>query len=168
MTINQGWTVRPSELKDASQIMALDELVWDEQTTPAPLNKSSREEFLRHSPPGAQLVAVKEGTVYGYIGFRPATSLPSNSHVLVIHIAVHPSCQGQGVGGLLMDAMKELAASQSIRKLSLRVLSCNEGAVAFYRKNGFVEEGKLKAEFFISGTYIDDILMAYDMENKYI
>lgn len=165
MTISQGWTLRPSELKDASQIMALDELVWDERTTPAPLNRSSREEYLRHSPPGSQLVAVKDETVYGYIGFNPPTSLSSNSHVLSIHIAVHPSCQGQGVGRMLMDAMKELAASRSIRKLSLRVLSCNEGAVAFYRKNGFVEEGRLKAEFFISGTYIDDILMAYDMTN---
>ncbi|MDP4096134.1 GNAT family N-acetyltransferase [Paenibacillus sp. P96] len=165
MSGSQAWTVRLSELKDASEIMMLDELVWNERTAPAPLSWGSRGEFLRHAPPGSQLVAVQKNILRGYIGFQPPTSLVSNSHVLSIHIAVHPSCQREGVGSLLMHAMKELAASRGVRKLSLRVLSCNTGAIAFYRKNGFVKEGRLAAEYCISGTFIDDIIMAHHLKN---
>ena len=53
-------TIRFSEMKDAA-LMELDELVWDRNTAPAPLEWNSRDHYLLHCPPGTQLVALHEG-----------------------------------------------------------------------------------------------------------
>ena len=58
-----------------------------------------------------------------------------------------------------MDAVKVVAAERGIRKLSLRVLASNAGAVAFYQSCGFIEQGRLVDEFYLNGQYVDDILM---------
>ena len=59
------------------------------------------------------------------------------------NIAVHPDYQRQGIGQRLIEAMKAWAAEQGVRKLSLRVLTTNPGAMEFYRNCGFVEQGRL-------------------------
>jgi ribosomal protein S18 acetylase RimI-like enzyme len=79
--------------------------------------------------------------------------------VLELNIAIHPKYQRQGVGRVLMDALLKFAAERGVRKLSLRVLGSNPGAIAFYKSCGFVEQGRLVEEFLINGTYVDDILM---------
>lgn len=155
-------------MKDASDLIALDELVWNERTAPASLSWKTRGEFLRNTPPGSQLVAIEQDMVRGYIGFRPPTMLASNRHVLEINIAVHPFFHRVGIGTALMDAMKELAAARGIRKLSLRVLSCNHDALSFYRKCGFTEEGRLSDEFYIAGRYVDDVLMAHFLSSDHL
>lgn len=152
-------TIRFSEMKDAAALMELDELVWDRNTAPAPLEWNSRDHYLLHCPPGTQLVALHEGELCGYIGFRSPTSLPSNRHVLELNIAVHPAYQRQGIGQRLIDAVKDMARAEGISKLRLRVLSSNPGAYAFYRNCGFQEEGRLIQEFYVDGRYVDDILM---------
>lgn len=153
-------TIRLSEMRDAQALMEIDALVWDEWTAPEPVRWSSREDYLRHCPPGSQLVAVVDGVLCGYIGFRPATGLSSNSHVCEINIAVHPDYQQEGIGSRLIEAGKKWAQAQGKRKLRLRVLSSNPGAIAFYGKCGFVQEGCLEREFCIGGRDVDDILMS--------
>ncbi|MFD2703281.1 GNAT family N-acetyltransferase [Paenibacillus shunpengii] len=159
--IQEAIEVRLSHLRDARQLMDLDALVWDEHTAPGPVQWTSREQYLNACPPGSQMIAVMDTRVVGYVGFRTPTGLRSNSHVLEIHIAVHPAYQKQGIGSMLMDAVKELAREQQVRKLRLRVLSHNRRALAFYQKCGFIEEGRLLNEFCIGGKYVDDILMRY-------
>ncbi|WP_211747457.1 GNAT family N-acetyltransferase [Paenibacillus sp. Marseille-Q4541] len=161
MVTRQALTVRKSVLQDAAQLMELDALVWDEHNAPAPVLWTSTEQYLLSSPPGNQLIALDHTNLCGYIGFKSPTPLHSNNHVLEIHIAVHPAYQKQGVGTSLMDSMIKYARSQGIRKLRLRVLSSNLSALAFYKKCGFVEEGRLQSEFYISGQFVDDILMRY-------
>lgn len=151
--------LRLSQLKDATQLMALDELVWNHSTTPAPVEWISREHYLHKCPPGSQLVAVQDQVICGYIGFNVPTMLDSNVHVYEINIAVHPHYQRQGIGRKLMDAMRELAAEYGKRKLSLRVLASNPKAIAFYKGCGFAEQGRLIDEFCVDGQYVDDILM---------
>ncbi|MNJ43397.1 N-acyltransferase YncA [compost metagenome] len=152
---------RLSTFSDASAIMELDKLVWDESTTPGQINWRSKVHFLETCPPGSQLVAVIGDKLCGYLGFAPPTPLTSNRHVYDINIAVHPDYQGQGVGQGLMSQMKELAQEQGIRKLSLRVLATNQRAITFYKQCGFMEQGRLVAEFYLQGKYVDDILMYY-------
>ncbi|MNP64326.1 ribosomal-protein-alanine N-acetyltransferase [compost metagenome] len=79
--------------------------------------------------------------------------------MLELNIAIHPAYQRQGIGRVLMDALLEQAAGQGVRKLSLRVLASNPGAIAFYQSCGFAEQGRLVDEFWINGAYVDDILM---------
>ncbi|MGG3280781.1 N-acetyltransferase family protein [Paenibacillus solani] len=158
-TRQETLTIRFSEMKDAAALMALDELVWDRNTAPAPLEWTSRDHYLLQCPPGTQLVALHEGELCGYVGFRLPTRLHSNRHVLELNIAVHPDYQRQGIGLRLMAAAKDTARSKGILKLRLRVLSSNPGALSFYRYCGFTEEGRLIQEFYVDGRYVDDILM---------
>ncbi|WP_106769886.1 GNAT family N-acetyltransferase [Paenibacillus faecalis] len=157
----QTVTIRFSEMKDAAQLMELDELVWDRYTAPEPLHWTSRESYLLNCPPGTQLVAVCGDVICGYVGFCPPTGLESNSHVYELNIAVHPLYQRNGIGRRLIQAVKDLARLEGKTKLRLRVLSCNPGAIAFYKACGFQEEGRLAQEFYVDGRYVDDILMSY-------
>lgn len=152
-------TIRFSEMKDAAALMALDRLVWDRNTAPAPLEWTSRDHYLLHCPPGSQLVALHKAKLCGYVGFQPPTGLHSNRHVLELNIAVHPDYQRQGIGVRLIEAAKAMARAEGVSKLRLRVLSSNPGALSFYRNCGFTEEGRLIQEFYVDGRYVDDILM---------
>jgi len=166
MLTSHTFTIRPSEIKDAAQLMELDTLVWDKYTSPAPMHWRSRQQYLQHCPPGSQLIAVQGERVCGYVGFQPATGMPVNRHVYEIHIAVHPHDRRCGIATALMDAIKQYAAQQGVRKLRLRVLSSNPGAITFYTQCGFVTEGRLVSEFYIGGKYVDDILMGYFIQTK--
>ncbi|MNO32796.1 ribosomal-protein-alanine N-acetyltransferase [compost metagenome] len=153
------WT-RLSEIRDAGALMELDSLVWDKHSSPGgQIHWSSREHYLQKCPPGSQIVAGIGDTICGYMGFSSPTPLQSNNHVYDINIAIHPNFQRRGVGRILMNEMKTVAAKSGVRKLSLRVLATNPGAVSFYGSCGFVEQGRLVEEFFLDGQYVDDILM---------
>ncbi|MGN7762156.1 N-acetyltransferase family protein [Paenibacillus sp. 22594] len=155
-----AFTIRPSEIKDARELIVLDNMIWTEDTTPGPLMWRSREDYLMHAPPGSQLVALQDGELCGYVGFGCPSGMESNRHVCEVNIAVHPRFQRQGIGRELIQAIKSHAAENGIRKLRLRVLSCNEPALAFYRKCGFVEEGRLHEEFYLRGRYVDEVFMS--------
>ncbi|UQZ33919.1 GNAT family N-acetyltransferase [Paenibacillus sp. PK3_47] len=158
--INGGsLTIRPSEIRDARELIILDHMIWTEETTPGPLMWRSREDYLLHAPPGSQLVALKDGEVCGYVGFGCPTGMESHRHVCEINIAVHPRFQRQGIGTQLVAAIKRHAAANGIRKLRLRVLSSNETALSFYRRCGFCEEGRLREEFYLGGHYVDEVFM---------
>ena len=47
------------------------------------------------------------------------------------------AARGQGIGSMLMARIKEAARASGARMLVLETQSCNEAAIAFYRKNGF-------------------------------
>jgi ribosomal protein S18 acetylase RimI-like enzyme len=152
-------TIRPSEIKDVRELIHLDHIIWTENTSPGPLMWRSQEDYLLNAPPGSQLVALQEDKLCGYVGFGCPSRMESNRHVCEVNIAVHPSYQRLGIGSQLMVAIKEHAANHAIRKLRLRVLSCNEPALSFYRNCGFVEEGRLREEFYLGGRYVDEIFM---------
>lgn len=151
--------IRFSEIKDVRELIHLDHLIWTEHTSPGPLMWRSQEDYLLNAPPGSQLVALKDDKLCGYVGFGCPSRMESNRHVCEVYIAVHPDYQRLGIGRQLIGAIKEHAAENAIRKLRLRVLSCNESALSFYRKCGFVEEGRLREEFYLGGRYVDEIFM---------
>ncbi len=75
-------------------------------------------------------------------------------------LAVDPAYQGKGIGGTLVDAAIAEATARGAVKLSLRVLSTNEGARRLYARAGFETEGVLVDEFFLDGRDVDDHLLA--------
>ena len=154
-------TIRLSTMKDARELMMLDQLVWNERNTPSILCCSSRRQYLQSSPPGSQLLAIQQNQICGYIGFQHPHPLEISRHVYDIHIAVHPHYQRRNIGTQLMDALCMHAHTQQVRKLTLRVLSTNTEAVHFYDKYGFVENGRLQEQFYMNGQYVDDIFMTY-------
>jgi ribosomal protein S18 acetylase RimI-like enzyme len=151
--------IRNLQEADFPEMMNIDQLVFHSSNTPSPIKQRSLEEFSKHYSQDKVFVAEHEGKIAGYIGYDNPTGLPSNSHVIELYIAVHPDYQGKGVGSALLTHLIIWGKQHEYIKVSLRVLSTNEGAVAFYKANGFLEQGRLVKEFVLNGVYVDDILM---------
>ena len=47
MLTSHTYQIRPSEMKDADQLMELDMLVWNASTSPAPMQWRSRQQYLQ-------------------------------------------------------------------------------------------------------------------------
>jgi RimJ/RimL family protein N-acetyltransferase len=59
-----------------------------------------------------------------------------------IGMTVSRDWRGRGIGSALMAAAIEWARERGLHKLSLGVFAHNAGAIALYKKFGFVEEGR--------------------------
>ncbi|WP_026561310.1 GNAT family N-acetyltransferase [Bacillus sp. J37] len=151
--------VRLSKESDVEQLLEIDNRIWNTTTTPAIIKWNSASEYKERNPEGSQLVALANGQVAGYLGFHSPTPLNTNQHVLEIDIAVDRHFQGSGVGKSLLLSAENIFKEKGIKKLSLRVLETNSGAIRFYHKCGFRKQGKLINEFFIDGKYVNDLLM---------
>lgn len=53
----------------------------------------------------------------------------------------------------------------NINRIQLFVFSFNERAISSYKKNGFIEEGRMKQAVYRNGEYHDEIVMAILREN---
>ncbi|HZG75715.1 MAG TPA: GNAT family N-acetyltransferase [Paenibacillus sp.] len=150
--------IRRSRAEDIPALTALHNRVWNEDNSPhvAPMTE---EEYAERHPVGGELVATVGGALAGFIVFRNASRMESHAHVAELAIAVDPEFQGLGIGRRLVEAACVEAKAQGKRKLSLRVMSSNEKAIAFYKKLGFQEQGRLVEEFYAGGRYVDDVLM---------
>lgn len=153
--------IRLSLVEDYPGMVAIENSIWNDLNTPSVTTYNSVAEFQLRYPAGSHLVAVENGEVLGLLGFHPPTGLAAHQRTWLLDIGVLPSAQGRGVGNLLVSKLKELAKERGIHKLSLRVLGTNEGAIRFYKRHGFVEEGVLKDEFWIKDRYVEDVFMGY-------
>jgi len=150
--------VRWSRDDDIPALAALNNRIWDDVNSPHVAVVTEAEYRERH-PAGSGLVADADGAVCGFIIWRTPSRMESNAHVAELAIAVDPEFQGHGIGRRLVAAACAEAKAQGKRKLSLRVMSTNEKAIAFYERLGFRVQGRLVEEFCIGGRYVDDILM---------
>ena len=76
-------------------------------------------------------------------------------------LAVDPRRHGQGVALFMVgDALEKLKA-EGTRRVELMAEADNERGLRFYRKQGFVEEGRLRDFYKRAGQshYVDEIVM---------
>ena len=154
-------TVRPATAMDGPALAMLDLATAEPGTYVLP-PLPGEPFFGADTGPQDVLVAEVGRRIVGYLKIRPPTSLESNAHVQQVQgLAVYPALRRCGVArALLAEGLAE-AARRGARKLSLRVLSSNPGAIALYRAAGFRVEGVLREEFATDdGRYADDVLMA--------
>lgn len=59
----------------------------------------------------------------------------------LINLAIHPQYQGRGVGGRVLELLKERAQLKN-QPLSLGAYKTNSGARRFYEKHGFKKTGE--------------------------
>jgi ribosomal protein S18 acetylase RimI-like enzyme len=157
--------VRPAQPDDDAALAELEAAAWSAESGFPSVIKSAGDPdvpfFSAGNPPQVHLVAEISGGVVGYIRLKPATPLPENAHVIQVQgLAVHPAARRRGVAAALLTAAERYLRERGARKLTLRVLSTNQAAIRLYERLGFTREGVLLAEFFIDGSYVDDVLMA--------
>ncbi len=81
-------------------------------------------------------------------------------HCGQIGIMVHDAHAGRGIGTALMAALADAADNWlGLLRLELEVNCDNAPALALYRRFGFVVEGRLIANAFRDGAYIDCFTM---------
>lgn len=71
-------------------------------------------------------------------GFIEGAMESWNNRFRISNICVfEAAARGRGTGQALMDRIAQTAAALGARMLILETQSCNERAIAFYKKNGF-------------------------------
>lgn len=85
------------------------------------------------------LVAAEKGVVIGYSGMY--ISLDEGE---ITNVAVSETARGRGVGGMLLDSLKDEALRRSVTKLILEVRASNDSAIHLYEKKGFQKCGVRK------------------------
>ncbi|RKP50048.1 GNAT family N-acetyltransferase [Cohnella endophytica] len=129
-----GLSVRPAVARDLASLRTI--YLESRAQTFHWLDKSQLlpEDFDRDSEGELVLVAEKDSRILGFAGIW----VPDH---FIHHLYVHPDCARQGVGAALLHACYE--AFPSPPALTLKCISENEAALAFYRSQGWriIEEG---------------------------
>ena len=110
---------------------------------------------------GAFFVVVKDGEVRGFyrINRHPGRS----RHAAALEtLAVAPSEKGTGFALAMISEALESMRADGILRVELMVEEDNPRGIAFYRKLGFEQEGRLKKAYkrASDANYVDEILMA--------
>ncbi|MEV7283577.1 GNAT family N-acetyltransferase [Streptomyces sp. NPDC093252] len=153
--------IRHALPEDEAALVRLDRESWSPLHAVSPRPDADQPFFGKRSGPLDHFVAELGGQVVGYVRIGFPTELASNAHVRQIRgLAVAEGARGHGIGRALVRAAVEEARARGARRISLRVLGHNTAARALYASEGFVVEGVQPEEFFLDGSYVDDVLMA--------
>lgn len=125
--------VRPYNDADSSILHEIDRLTWSPNNSPGPGHSDDFDEYRRELQQRTIRVAEQDSKVCGYVGVGSHTPLPTNAHVAMLDIAVHPQFQRRGVATALLKAAEDLCRTNGKLKVALRVLATNPGAEALYR-----------------------------------
>lgn len=119
---------------------------------------------------GVALVATDDqGNVIGEIHTRPLGPR-AFGHVLGdLTIAVHPSCQGRGVGRRIFSHLLEVVQTQlpHILRVELKSRESNTHAITMYESLGFRKEGRMENRIRLADGSLDaDIPMAWHRSSQ--
>ena len=139
--------IRQAELSDWEEILAIEQLNF-------PAAEAAGAEVLKERIERISdtfLLAELHGQLAGYIvGLavlaqylkddlfsKVGANSPEGGFIAVQSLSVHPDFQRQGVGTLLLAALKETAVQQNRKGISL---TCHDELIPYYEMNGFVHE----------------------------
>jgi ribosomal protein S18 acetylase RimI-like enzyme len=151
------FAVRPATVDDALALAGLFAAVAEERdgiATEPPVDVDQRAAVFARSA-DSSVVAVAGRQIIGMLHVEV-----SRHGFGEIGMLVDRDWRGRGVGSALMQAAVSRARQQGLHKLSLEVFAHNAGAIALYRKCGFVEEGRRTGQYRrSSGELWDSIIM---------
>lgn len=157
--------IREVQDSDYSELMEIENQIWTTENSPIIHHYDNVLDYKERMGEKQVFVATLNEQVIGFVDVHHPTPLPSHRKQWMLGIGVHPKYQSYGAGRALLEHLKTIAPDHGIHKLSLRVMGTNTAAIAFYKKNGFIQEGHLKDEFYMDGIYSDDYLFAYILSN---
>lgn len=83
------------------------------------------------------------------LGLGCLWSILEEAHLTIL--AVHPSCQRQGFGQVLLHALLTTARQQGLERATLEVRVSNQSALSLYQKFGFREAGRRRRYYSDTG-----------------
>ena len=137
-------TFRDGGPADLDSLWRLDQLCFEAGIA---YSRSDLRRFL--AMPRAACVLAEIGPTL--CGFALAYSRPRDlAHVVTLD--VHPTFRRRGLGRRLIESVQERCAAAGAQRVALEVDVRNSGAIAFYRKLGFQESGRIHSYY---GTGLD-------------
>ena len=102
----------------------------------APMEKSFDDEFFGEWLEEPTAFGVFEGE--RLLGFVEGAPEGWNNRYRISNICIfEENARGKGLGTLLMQAIQRAAEAAGARMIVLETQTCNENAIAFYKRNGF-------------------------------
>ena len=124
-------TIRQATLSDLEEMLAIEEANPSSEET---LSHQSLEESIRKTA-GTFLVAGDENQLLGYV-LGEAQSIHSK-WIEVKSLTIHPDYWGQGLGTLLLAALKQVTVELNHQGI---LLQSPDELLSYFEMNGFVEE----------------------------
>jgi ribosomal protein S18 acetylase RimI-like enzyme len=106
------------------------------------------------------LFAVSDGKPIGMIGYVFNEKLKRSHIADIVGVYVNGKYRGMGIGDrLFKEVLSQIRRNKRIVKIRLNVNPRQKAAVGLYKKNGFVEVGRLRKELKIGNRFFDDLIM---------
>jgi ribosomal protein S18 acetylase RimI-like enzyme len=132
-----------------------------------------RYEGWKNSPP---IIAI-DSKSNKIVGFYAAMHLKRDPYANMYYLYTVPELKGRGIGSALMAEGIKLAESAGLTRLTWKVIKENDGAIAFYKKLGFLPIAKSEKEYvydigfspFVSLTNLSEEALAhkvYDTDER--
>jgi RimJ/RimL family protein N-acetyltransferase len=163
--------IRPAQPSDACELVELARAVTAEPegwVLSAAESRSVGEErrylrALRHFADACVYVAEGPGEIVARLSLARDLH-PASRHVADLGLMVAEKHRRRRIGWSLLEEAVGWAERVGVRKLELHVFPHNEPAIALYERFGFRREGYRRAHYRRgNGSYVDAILMAYDV-----
>lgn len=155
--MREMWMIRKiskEQERDIAALAALEKSIFPDAWTSKGITETLRQDHTM------ALGIWKEGFFAGYVILYYVLDEGE-----IARIAVDPSCRRQGAAGRLFCQLEEICKEKEIGRLLLEVRRSNKGAISFYQKRGFTEDGIRKGYY--TSPCEDAVLMSkiLDPEN---
>jgi ribosomal-protein-alanine acetyltransferase len=101
---------------------------------------------------------VDKASVRGY-----AVLMPGVDEAELLNIGVAAAHQRQGVGGMMLSMMLDVAGNRGVSRVLLEVRASNRAAIALYRRAGFIDVSVRRGYYRNAGGSEDAVVMACDI-----
>jgi len=141
------YNIRNVTSSDLEQVTALEKICFP------PAEAASKEAFAYRigAFPERFFVAEEEGRIIGLINgcasnqmtitddlFEPQGHEPDGKNQMIFGLAVHPDCQRQGIGTVMMEHMISFCKRTSMERV---ILTCKEEKISYYERFGYENQG---------------------------
>ena len=120
--------------------------IWDKEDIG--FNRERLEQYLSEFFSMDRMILIEdEDEILGFLHSRSYEGPVTGKKIRdILTITIHPDHYGEGLGKELMEYEREDAKKSNVDMLKLEVLSSNQRAVDFYKKQGFVEKKKIMTD----------------------
>ena len=111
-------------------------------------------------------VAKKDANLIGFITLNKISYIHRNCYLGVI-IGENKE-QGKGFGREAVELIIHYAfQTLNLNKITVEIVSNNKNSLSMFDRLGFIEEGRLKQQYYTGGKYFDIILLSVFRNLKY-